>query len=102
MPSLPGLQIPKFGQPFVKSRLQGFPFMCRSLSMLVLDNIDGGAVTEYREHPFAQALLFKYSERTVCYFDIPLLQDFLIRKDAISIFKTEEEESIGKRVEKGQ
>lgn len=49
-------EIPEFEQPFVKSRLQRFPFMCRSLSALPLDNTDGGAVIEYRKHPFAQAL----------------------------------------------
>lgn len=52
--------------------------------------------------PLLRPFIFKYSERTACYFDTPLFQDFLIRKYAINIFKAEEEESFGKRERKGQ
>lgn len=38
-------------------------------------------------NPLFTPFMFKYGERIVCYFDTSLLQDFLIRRDAVSIFK---------------
>jgi len=48
------------------------------------------------------AFIFKHGQRTACFFDASLLQDFLIRRGVINIFKIGLEDSIGKKVRKGQ
>lgn len=40
-------------------------------------------------NPLFTPFIFKYGERIECYFDTSLLQDFLIRRHVVSIFKIE-------------
>lgn len=82
----------EFGQPFAKSRLQGFPFACRSFLHLVLYlwiTLVELQLLNTENNPLLNPFLFKYGERTVCYFDTSLLQNFFIRRDVVNIFKIE-------------